>query len=70
MSKEIVIPIGKNNINKAIKAIGQELIKRADDISNDIERVSYINIYATLTPDEITSFDITKNYVAEFEDET
>lgn len=69
MAKEMVLPQGQYNVNKAIKAIGQELIKRAEDISNDIERVKTISIYAILTPDEITNFDITKNYVAEYEEE-
>lgn len=67
MSKEILIPTGKENVNKSIKAIGQELIRRADDIANDINKVSSITINAVLTPDEIVNFDVTKNYIAEFE---
>lgn len=68
MSKEIVVSIGKENVNKAIKAIGQELIKRADDITNDIENVSTITINAVLTPEEIVNFNINKNYTAMFEE--
>ena len=67
MSKEILIPTGKENVNKSIKAIGQELIRRADDIANDINKVSSITINVVLTPDEIVNFDVTKNYIAEFE---
>lgn len=69
MAKEFVTCCGKENVKKSIKAIGQELIKRADDISNDIEMVSNITINAVLTPEEITNFDITKNYTAMFESE-
>ncbi len=66
--KEILRPIGKKDCNKSIKAIGQELIKRADDITNDIARVNTITINAVIRPDEIVNFDIIKNYTAEFED--
>lgn len=69
MSKEIILPIGKENVNKSIKAIGQELIKRADDIANDIERVTTITINAVITPEEVVNFGVTKNYTAEFESE-
>lgn len=68
MPKEIITIIGKENVNKAIKAIGQELIIRADDISNDIDKVNTITINAILTPTEIVNFDITKNYIATFEE--
>ncbi len=69
MQREIINCIGKENVNKSIKAIGQELIRRADDISSDIERVGTITINAVLTPTEIVNFDVTKNYTAEFESE-
>lgn len=61
-------PIGKENVKKAIIAIGQELIKRADDITNDIKFVANIEISAKLTPDEVTNFNIKKNYIAMYED--
>ena len=61
-------PIGKENVKKAIIAIGQELIKRADDITNDIKFVANIEISAKLTPDEVTNFNINKNYIAMYED--
>lgn len=48
-------PISKENVKKSIIAIGQELIKRASDIVNDLKG-------------EITNFDIKKNYVAVFEE--
>lgn len=69
MAREIITCCGKEKVNKSIKAIGQELIRRADDISNDIEKVGTITINAVLTPGEIVNFNITKNYTAEFENE-
>ena len=66
--KEAVTPVGKENVKKSIIAIGQELTERADDITNDLKLVANIEIYAKLTPDEITNFDIKKNYTATYED--
>ena len=67
MQKQLA-PDGKENVKKSIIAIGQELIKRASDIANDLKLVANIEIYAKLTPDKITNFDIKKNYVATFDD--
>lgn len=66
--EKLLAPIGKENVKKAIIAIGQELIKRADDITNDIKFVANIEISAKLTPDEVTNFNIKKNYIAMYED--
>ncbi len=66
--QERLAPIGKENVKKSIIAIGKELIKRAEDIANDLKLVANIEIYAKLTPDEITNFDVTKNYITTFED--
>lgn len=65
---EQLVPIGKEEVKKSIMAIGQELIKRADDITNDLKFVSNIEINAKLISDEITNFDIKKNYIATYED--
>ena len=62
-------PTSKENTKKSIIAIGQELIKRADDITNDLKFVSNIEINANLTPHEITNFDIKKKYIAIYEGE-
>lgn len=67
MQKQLA-PDGKENVKKSIIAIGQELKKRASDIANDLKLVANIEIYAKLTPDEITNFDIKKNYIATYED--
>lgn len=61
--------MSKEDVNKAIKAIGQELIERADDITNDLNMVHDITIYANITPTEVTNFDITKNYCAIFRED-
>lgn len=53
----------KKDVENWIKFIGQNLIDRAKDISNDIDKVRTITIYANITPDEILNFDITKNYI-------
>ncbi len=66
--KETLTPVGKENVKKSIIAIGQELIERADDITNDLKFVANIEINAKLTVDEITNFDIKKNYIARFEE--
>ena len=66
--QEPLMTTGKENVKKAIIAIGQELIKRADDISNDIKLVTSIEIKAKLVPNEIINFDIKKNYMATYED--
>lgn len=68
MQKQL-IPIGKEKVKESIIAIGQELIKRADDITNDLKFVANIEISAKLTPDEVTNFSISKNYIAIYEEE-
>lgn len=68
MQKQL-IPIEKEEVKESIIAIGQELIKRADDITNDLKFVANIEISAKLTPDEVTNFSINKNYIAMYEEE-
>ena len=55
---------GEKTAKDGIIAIGQELIKRAEDITKDLKDVSSITIYAQLNPGEVVNFDITKNYTA------
>lgn len=62
-------PNSKENAKKSIIAIGQELIKRADDITKDLKCVTNIEINANLTPSEIINFDIKKKYIAMYEGE-
>lgn len=66
--KEPLTPTGKENVKKSIIAIGQELIERANDITNDLEFVQSIEINAKLTVEAVTNFDIKKNYIARFEE--
>ena len=51
-----------NEVAKCIKSIGQDLINRADDISNDLENVSSITIYSKIVGGDIINYDVTKNY--------
>ncbi len=67
---KIIGPVhSKQECEKAIKAIGQELIRKAADISNDIENVSSIEIKAKITTDEVVNVDVTKNYTARLDEE-
>lgn len=56
----------KININeevaRQIKAIGEDLIKRAEDISKDLENVTQITIFSIIEDGTITNYDVTKNY--------
>lgn len=58
------IEVNTYETEKALIAIGQSIIDRAKDISNDLDRVRSITIHAELNPAEIATFDITKNYIA------
>lgn len=66
--KKLLTLTGKENVKKSIIAIGQELIERANDITNDLEFVQSIEINAKLTVEEVTNFNIKKNYIARFEE--
>ena len=53
--------INKESCKNAIIAIGQDLIKRAEEISSDLQYVRSITIHAELNPTEVVNYDITKN---------
>lgn len=61
----------KEEAEKAVISVGQEIIRRAKDICNDVSRVTSIKIDAEIIPfpDEAISLNVTKNYIAEFEEE-
>ena len=65
----MIIVKNKETCKDAIIFIGKELIKRAEDISNDIERVSSIEIFAKINPDEAVNMDVIKNYIVKYEKE-
>lgn len=52
----------KKTCIQAIKALGEDLINRAEDICNDLKRVASITIYANIGPEKVVNFDVTKNY--------
>ncbi len=58
-NKEIT---ANSEVAKCIKAIGQDLINRADDISTDVKDVSSITIYSKIVGGDIINYDVTKNY--------
>ena len=58
------IPNSIDNTVYCIKSIGQSLINRAEDIANDT-KVRSITIHAELRPDELVTFNVTKEYCAD-----
>ena len=62
MSKYIV-PIGKEEIKNALINIGQEIIDRAEDVSNDIKQVRSITIFSQIKPSEVPTVRIEKEYI-------
>ena len=53
---------GRECVKEHIIEIGQDLIKRAEEISNNIDNVRDITIYAKLTHEDIVHYDVTKSY--------
>ena len=51
-----------SEVERCIKLIGEDLIKRAEDIAKDLERVRTISIYSTIENGVIINYDVTKNY--------
>ena len=49
-------------VRECIETLGQNIIDRAKDISNDIERVNQIKITCELNPGEVVSFKVEKSY--------
>ena len=58
-----------NDLEKCVKAIGRNIIDKAEDIGRDTNKVRTVTIYACITPEEILNFDITKNYGVEMMEE-
>ena len=61
----------KEETEKAVISVGQEIIRRSKDICNDIDKVSAINIKATIVPlpDGYQTMEVTKEYLTSFEEE-
>lgn len=68
MSK-FIVPIGKEEtlgkegVKKALISIGQEIIDRAEDTSNDIKLVRSITISSQIEPTEVPAVRIEKEYI-------
>lgn len=58
----------KEEAEKAMIAIGQEIIRRAKETCVNVDRVTSIKTVAEITPEEYANVNINKNYVAEFEE--
>ena len=58
------VNVTRDGVEKSIKAVGQDLIDRAKDISNDIKNVNQITILVELNPCEIVTFNVNKEYTA------
>lgn len=63
MTKKIYENINEE-VERCIKSIGEDLIKRASDIARDLERVTNISIYSRIESGTIINYDVTKNYIA------
>lgn len=59
----------QDGVANCIKAIGQNLIDKAEDIAKDISDVMEITIYAKLNAEEVVSFDVAKTYIARLPNE-
>lgn len=68
MKKEVLVEDGKS-AKDAMIAIGQEIIRQADEICNSLINVNVITINAVITPDEFANVNITKNFRARFKEE-
>ena len=60
---DYIVPIG-DNIEDAIKAIGETIINKATEIAKDIEDVPKISIYSSIEPDKVVDVEISKTYYA------
>ena len=49
-------------VERCVKSIGEDLIKRAEDISRDLENVHSISINSIIENGTIINYDVTKNY--------
>lgn len=63
--KEVSLSAGKENVKNAIIVLGKNLIKKADEITNDLRFVESIEINAKIEHNEFIKFNVKKNYLAE-----
>lgn len=59
----------EENIVEIIKDIGKTIIDKAEETGENVDGVRSISIYATINPGEISTVDITKQYITGFEKE-
>lgn len=51
-----------SEVARCIKSIGEDLIKRAEDIARDLDSVTDITIYSKIEGGKIINYDVNKNY--------
>ena len=61
---ETIYITSQENVEEALKAVGQTIINKAKDTATDIKDVRSISIYSSINAGEVVTVDITKSYVA------
>lgn len=51
-----------SEVARCIKSIGEDLIKRAEDITRDLDGVTDITIYSKIEAGKIICYDVEKSY--------
>lgn len=51
-------PVGKENVAKCIKSIGQYIIDNAEKFSENIDRTVEINIYGNISVNELPTVEV------------
>lgn len=59
MNKEMKI---NEEVARCIKAIAQDISRRADDITRDLKNVTDITISFTIEGGKLLNYDVNKNY--------
>ena len=64
-----MIPVkGKESIEEGLKAFGEEIIEKRNEILKDLDNVISITIKMEIKPGEVMNYEINKNYVLTIED--
>ena len=68
--KKTKVVAGEETAREALIGIGKGIIERADYIIKDLDGVRSITIHAEIEGGKVISFDINKNYLVLFEDDS
>ena len=61
VGRNYIVPMG-DNIEEAIKAIGETIINKANEIAKDIDDMTKISISSNIEPDKVVDVEISKTY--------